>query len=81
MSVAFPPEIESFVEQELSAGAFGSRDELILAAVELLRRRKDDHRQLQAEIQKGIEGAGIPAEQVFASLKAKYAALPGTDAA
>jgi putative addiction module CopG family antidote len=80
MPVAFPPEIETFVEQEISSGQFNSRDELIIAAVELLRRRKDEHTRLRAEIEKGLEGGGIPADQVFASLKSKYAALCGHDA-
>jgi antitoxin ParD1/3/4 len=75
MSVAFPPEIETFVARELEAGKFSSRDELIIAAVDLLRRRKADHEALRQEIEKGMEGEGIPAEKVFAELKAKYAAM------
>jgi putative addiction module CopG family antidote len=75
MSVAFPPDIESFVTQELSAGEFASRDELIVAAVDLLRQRKVALEKLKADIARGFEGEGIPAEQVFAQLRAKYTAL------
>lgn len=75
MNVAFPPEIELFVERELQTGEFSSRDQLIIAAVDLLRRRKAEHEELRREIEKGMEGEGIPAEQVFASLKAKYSAM------
>jgi hypothetical protein len=32
MSIDFPPEIESFVEHEVSAGTYASREELIVAA-------------------------------------------------
>ena len=80
MDIAFPPEIEIFVAQEISAGKFASRDDLIIAAVELLRRRKAEHERLRAEIEKGMEGKGIPAEQVFATLRTKYTALAENDA-
>lgn len=75
MSAAFPPDIESFVAQELSAGEFASRDELIVAAVDLLRQRKAALEQLKAEIAKGFEGEGIPADEVFAHFRTKYTAL------
>lgn len=73
MTVAFPPEIESFVEREVSTGEFSSREELIVAAVDLLRQQKAELARLRAEIDKGLEGEGIPAEEVFARLRAKYA--------
>jgi putative addiction module CopG family antidote len=71
-SAAFPPDVESFVERELAAGSFSSRDELILAAVKSLRDRKLAHEQLRAEIDKGMEGEGVPAEEVFAMLRERY---------
>jgi putative addiction module CopG family antidote len=74
MSITLPPDIEAFVEREVSTGEFASRDELIVAAVELMRRRKTDLAQLRAEIEKGMEGEGIPAEQAFAMLRARFAA-------
>jgi antitoxin ParD1/3/4 len=73
MSVAFPPAVEAFVENELSSGAYASREELIVAAVELLKQHQADLARLRAEIAEGMEGDGIPAEQVFAELRSKYA--------
>jgi putative addiction module CopG family antidote len=73
MSIAFPPAIEAFVEREVSSGAYASREDLIVAAVELLKQHQADHARLQADIGEGMEGEGIPAEQVFAELRAKYA--------
>jgi putative addiction module CopG family antidote len=72
MSVDFPPEIESFVEQEVSSGAYASREELIVTAVELLRKHQEDLARLRLEIAEGLEGEGIPVDEVFASLRAKY---------
>ena len=73
MSVVFSPAIEAFVEHELSSGAYASREELIVAAVELLKQHQADLARLRAEIAEGMEGEGIPAEQVFAELRSKYA--------
>ena len=72
MTVAFPPDIESFVEREVSSGAYGSREELIVAAVELLKQRQADLARLKADIAEGMEGEGIPADRVFAELRAKF---------
>ena len=74
MSVAFPPEIENFVEQEIASGSYGSREELIVTAVELLRRRQSDLEHLREDIAAGLEGDGVPADQVFAQMRAKYPA-------
>jgi Arc/MetJ-type ribon-helix-helix transcriptional regulator len=73
MPTAFPPEIERFVEHELAAGEFSSRDELIVTAVDLLRQRKADLDRLRGEIAEGLQGEGIPGSEVFARLRAKYA--------
>jgi putative addiction module CopG family antidote len=74
MSVDFPPDIETFVEHEVSSGSYASREELIVAAVGLLRQRQADLERLRADIAEGMEGDGIPAGQVFAELRAKYGA-------
>jgi putative addiction module CopG family antidote len=72
MSIDFPSDIESFVEHEISSGAYGSREELIVAAVTLLRQRQADLEQLRRDIAEGMEGDGLPAKQVFAELRARY---------
>ena len=72
MSVDFPPEIETFVEREVSSGVYASREELIVAAVALLRQHQADLTRLRSDIAEGLQGEGIPAQQVFADLRAKY---------
>jgi len=75
MSVEFPPDLELFIKQQIFAGEFASREELIVVAVDLLRQREAAMKKLRADIDRGFEGDGIPAEQVFAQLRAKYATL------
>lgn len=72
MSVDFPADIETFVEQEVLSGVYASREELIVAAVTLLRQRQADLERLRHDIADGMEGEGIPAAQVFAELRAKF---------
>jgi antitoxin ParD1/3/4 len=72
MSMVLPPEIEQFVEQEVATGAYSSRDELIIAAVQLLRQRQADLSRLRADIAKGLEDEGVPAEEVFAQLRPQF---------
>ena len=73
MPIPFPPEIESFLEHEVASGSYGSREELIVAAIELLKQRQVDLARLKTEIAEGFEGEGIPGDEVFANLRAKYA--------
>lgn len=72
MSIALPPEIEQFIAHEVAAGAYSSPNELIIAAVELLRQRQSDLARLKKDIAEGLEGEGVPAEEVFAQLRAKF---------
>jgi putative addiction module CopG family antidote len=67
-----PPELESFVEREVSLGTYASREELIVLAVALLRQHQADLARLRYEIAEGFEGEEIPADEVFASLRARY---------
>jgi putative addiction module CopG family antidote len=76
MSIALPPEVESFVDREVAMGTYASREDVIVAAVELLRQRQADLARLKADIEEGLQGEGIPAEQVFAELRRKFAIAP-----
>lgn len=80
MSVAFPPEIERFVDEAVSSGVYSSRDELIVAAVGLLQEKEAALASLRAEIDKGWDGEGIPMEEAFAQLRALYAPPAASDA-
>ena len=51
MSIAFPPELKSFVDAELSQGRYPSEGELVCDAVRLLRQKRV--RGLRAEIDRG----------------------------
>jgi antitoxin ParD1/3/4 len=80
MSVALPPEIEQFVAQEVATGAYVSADEVIVAAVQLLKQHQTDLARLKADIAEGLEGEGVPAEQVFAQLRARFTSGPSSEA-
>ena len=73
MSIALPPEVESFVDGQVATGAYSSREQVIIAAVELLRQRRADLARLKADIEEGLQGEGVPAEQVFAELRRRFA--------
>jgi putative addiction module CopG family antidote len=72
MSIALPPDVQRFVEREVASGADKSPDDLIAAAVELLRQHQVRLAQLKADIDEGMPGDGIPAESVFSDLRAKF---------
>ena len=82
MNISITPELEKFVQQEVRAGLYQSASEVIHAA---LRRLKDDKEnkprflvsskaELEEKLLEGIaeldRGESLPAEQVFADLKA-----------
>lgn len=70
--MAFPPEIEAFVEQPIAGGQFESPQQLIITAVGLLRERDEEITRLRAEIEKGWDGPGIPAAEVFAQMRSRF---------
>jgi antitoxin ParD1/3/4 len=59
MQLALPPEIEAFVQQQLSTGKYRSSADLILAAIELLRQQEDIYQgrlfELQQDALVGLE--------------------------
>ena len=68
MASDISPENEQFIQHELESGAYRSREELLDAAVALLKRR----RELQREIQAGIDsGPSLPASEVVERLEQK----------
>lgn len=54
---SLPPDLEAYVEQQLASGQFGSRDELTIEAVRLLREVHERRRQLKSDIQAAIDEA------------------------
>lgn len=55
MTVTIPPEFAEFVDGELASGRFQSTDELLAAALSLLRERERRWGLLQSEIQEGLD--------------------------
>ena len=71
--------LESYVETLVQEGRFASRDEVLRESVRLMREREEAaFRELEASIQRGIEGFRTghfrDANEVFDELEAKYAA-------
>ena len=83
MNVSITPELEKFVEQEVKTGLYQSASEVIRAGLRRLKEDKErkprfmvsSQAELEEKLLEGIEqldrGEGIPAEQVFAELKAR----------
>ena len=63
MPDTFPPDVERFVQQELASARYGSRDELVLDALRLLRDSKGRFQQLREDIKQQLDlldrGEGI----------------------
>ena len=57
MSIAYPPELEQFVQQELASGACRSEDELVINALQVYRELKLRHDQLRQRVAKSLEQA------------------------
>ena len=81
MNVSLKPELAKFIEDQVSAGRFGSADDAVNAVVaryvaeqELLAEELDDDD--VAALEEGLSqldrGEGRPWEQVRAELQAKY---------
>lgn len=71
---------EAFIKRQIQEGRYASASEVIRDGLRVLEDREKLRaaklESLRAEIQKGADsGEGIPAEQVFASLRSKYARM------
>ncbi len=55
MTVPLPADLEQYVVEKVAAGAFASRDALVLEAVRLYRELELRHDLLKADIQAAIE--------------------------
>jgi antitoxin ParD1/3/4 len=80
MNLSLTPELERIVREQVESGRYGSSGEVVRDALLLLERRERERtarlEELRQEIQKGIDsGPPIPAEEVFARLRARIAAV------
>jgi antitoxin ParD1/3/4 len=79
MTITMPAELAETLRQTVAGGEYASTSEVVREALRDWTRRRDVERQdleaLRAAIRAGLDsGPGLPADQVFAELRARYAA-------
>jgi len=81
MTIAMPAEMAETLRQTVAGGEYASTSEVVREALRDWARNRDTERRdleaLRDAIKTGLEsGPGIPAEDVFAELRARYATKP-----
>ena len=79
LTITMPAELAETLRQTVAGGEYASTSEVVREALREWTRRRDVERQdleaLRAAIKAGLDsGPGLPADQVFAELRARYAA-------
>lgn len=79
MTITMPAELAETLRQTVAGGEYASTSEVVREALREWTRRRDMERQdleaLRAAIKAGLDsGPALPADQVFAKLRARYAA-------
>jgi len=79
MTITMPAEMADTLRQTVETGEYASTSEVVREALRDWARARDAERreldELRAAIRAGLDsGPGIPAEEVFAELRARYAA-------
>ena len=75
-SVSLNPHFETFIRKQVDSGRYNNASEVIRAGLRVL----EDHQvrqairleELRSAIAVGLEGPGIPVDEAFARLEAKY---------
>ena len=78
MTVTMPAEMAETLRRTVAGGEYASTSEVVREALREWKRARDAERRdldaLRAAIRAGLDsGPGIPAEEVFAELRARYA--------
>ncbi|RZF64146.1 type II toxin-antitoxin system ParD family antitoxin [Sphingomonas populi] len=78
MTITMPAEMAAILRQTVAGGEYASTSEVVREALREWTRARDIERRdlesLREAIQAGLNsGPGIPAEEVFAELRARYA--------
>ncbi|MGO4743514.1 type II toxin-antitoxin system ParD family antitoxin [Serratia quinivorans] len=74
-SIALSPYFEKFVHEQIDSGRYGNVSEVIRAGLRLLEEHERAMKieELRVATAQGIEsGEGVPAEEAFTRLRAKY---------
>ena len=79
MTITMPTELAETLRQTVAGGEYASTSEVVREALREWTRRRDVERQdleaLRVAIKAGLDsGPALPANQVFAELRARYAA-------
>ncbi len=79
MTITMPAELAETLRQTVAGGEYASTSEVVREALRDWTRNRDTERRdleaLRTAIKAGLDsGPGIPADQVFAELRARYAA-------
>lgn len=79
MTITMPTDMAETLRQTVAGGEYASTSEVVREALREWTRSRDAERRdlemLRAAIRTGLNsGPGIPADQVFAELRARYAA-------
>jgi antitoxin ParD1/3/4 len=77
-SIALSPHFETFIRNQVDSGRYNNVSEVVRAGLRLLEDSETQQAMrlaaLQVDITKGLNsGPGIPVQEVFDRLKAKYA--------
>lgn len=78
-TVSLTPHFEQFIRAQIDSGNYNSEDEVVRAALRLLEdqqsKRAIQLEGLRAAVAAGLEGPGIPADEAFDRLEAKYQSM------
>lgn len=75
LNVSLTPQLEEFIRRKVESGMFASASEVVRASLRRMSEAEEDIEELRAAIQEGIDsGPGIPADEVFDRLEAKFRA-------
>lgn len=78
-SVALNPHFEQFIRSQIASGQYNDESEVVRAALRLLEDQQSKQalqlEGLRSAIATGLQGPGIPADEAFDRLEAKYQSM------